>query len=299
MIRIGVDFGGSKIEAAALGADGGFLSRVRLPNPGDYDAALAVVRKLVLDAEREAGDEARGVGVGIPGSISPLTGSVRNANSTWLNGRRFRQDLENAIGRPVRVMNDANCLVLSEATDGAAAGMATVFGAILGTGCGGGLTVNGQVLEGANGIAGEWGHTALAWPTPEEHRAHACWCGREDCNETWLSGSAFCEDYERSTGLKRDGRTIVEAARSGEPAAEACLDRYVDRLGRALAAVVNLLDPHAIVLGGGMSNVDELYERLPPVVAHYAFSDLFETPILKAKFGDSSGVRGAAWLWPA
>jgi fructokinase len=299
MIRIGVDFGGSKIEAAALGADGGFLSRVRLPNPGDYDAALAVVRKLVLDAEREAGDEARGVGVGIPGSISPLTGSVRNANSTWLNGRRFRQDLENAIGRPVRVMNDANCLVLSEATDGAAAGMATVFGAILGTGCGGGLTVNGQVLEGANGIAGEWGHTALAWPTPEEHRAHACWCGREDCNETWLSGSAFCEDYERSTGLKRDGRTIVEAARSGEPAAEACLDRYVDRLGRALAAVVNLLDPHAIVLGGGMSNVDELYERLPPVVAHYAFTDLFETPILKAKFGDSSGVRGAAWLWPA
>lgn len=299
MIRVGVDFGGTKIEAAALGADGSFLARLRQPNPGSYDAALATVRKLVLEAEREAGDEARGVGVGIPGSVSPLTGKIRNANSTWLNGRPFREDLEAAIGRPVRVENDANCFALSEAVDGAGAGRRTVFGAILGTGCGGGLIIDGAALQGVNGIAGEWGHTALPWPTAAERGAHPCWCGREDCNETWISGSAFCEDYERSTGLKRDGAAIVAAARAGEAAAEACLDRYVDRLGRALAGVVNLLDPHAIVLGGGMSNVDELYDRLPAVVAHYAFTDVFVTPLLKAKYGDSSGVRGAAWLWPA
>lgn len=199
----------------------------------------------------------------------------------------------------MRVENDANCFALSEAVDGAGAGKPTVFGAILGTGCGGGVIVGGAALQGANGIAGEWGHTALPWPTAQERGAHPCWCGREDCNETWIAGTAFCEDYERSTGLKRDGTTIVAAARAGEAAAEACLDRYVDRLGRALAAMCNLLDPHAIVLGGGMSNVDELYERLPPLVKHYAFTDALETPILKAKYGDSSGVRGAAWLWPA
>lgn len=299
MIRIGVDFGGTKIEAAALGEAGGFLARVRRPNPGRYDDAVALVHDLVAEAEQQAGARAEAVGMGIPGSISPVTGRIRNANSTWLNDRPFREDLEAALGRPVRLQNDANCFALSEAVDGAAAGARVVFGAILGTGCGGGVVVDGRALEGRNGIAGEWGHSPLPWPTPEEHRAHACWCGRVDCLETWTSGSAFCEDYERSTGLKTDGRTIVERAGAGDAAAEACLDRYVDRLGRALAAMCNLLDPDAIVLGGGISNVAALYDRVPVVVAHYAFTDRFTTPILPAKFGDSSGVRGAAWLWPA
>jgi len=299
VIRIGVDFGGTKIEAAALGPDGSFLARVRRPNPGDYPSALATVRDLVLEARQGAGAGAdTPVGVGMPGTISPLTGLTRNSNSTWLNGLPFQQDLEAILGAPVRLQNDANCFALSEATDGAAAGAGVVFGAILGTGCGGGLVVDGRALQGRNGITGEWGHNPLPWPTKEEHQAHQCWCGRTDCQETWISGTAFCEDYERATGLKREGAAIITAARAGEAAGEAALDRYVDRLGRALAALCNLLDPDVIVLGGGMSNVDELYERLPPVVAHYAFTDLFETRIVKALHGDSSGVRGAAWLWP-
>lgn len=299
MIRVGVDFGGTKIEAAALGADGAFLARVRAPNPGDYDAAVVAVRDLVLEAEREAGAASATVGMGIPGSVSPVTGRIRNANSTWMNDRPFKEDVEAALGRPIRLQNDANCFALSEAVDGAGAGANVVFGAILGTGCGGGVVIKGQALEGRNGIAGEWGHGPLPWPTVEEHQAHQCWCGRTDCLETWVSGSAFREDYERSTGLKADGRAIIERAQGGDAAAEACLDRYIDRLGRALAAMCNLLDPDVIVLGGGMSNVEALYDRVPPIVAHYAFTDRFTTPILKAKYGDSSGVRGAAWLWPA
>lgn len=299
MIRLGVDFGGTKIEAAALGSDGAFRARVRRPNPGSYDAALETVHELVAAAEAEAGERATRIGMAIPGSVSTVSGLIRNANSTWLNGRPFREDLETTLARPVRVLNDANCFALSEAVDGAAAGAAVVFGAILGTGCGGGVVVNGQALEGRNGIAGEWGHSPLPWPTREEHQSHPCWCGKVDCLETWISGSAFCEDYERSTGLKADGRLIVERAAGGDAAAEACIDRYVDRLGRALAAMCNLLDPDVIVLGGGMSNVGALYERLPAVVGHYVFSDRFTTPIVPATFGDSSGVRGAAWLWPA
>ncbi|MDO9223139.1 MAG: ROK family protein [Caulobacter sp.] len=298
MIRVGVDIGGTKIEAAALDADGAYVARVRKPNPGDYDAFLQVVKDVVEGAEREAGQTVARVGIGMPGSISTKTGLIRNANSVWMNGRPMREDLARALGRPVRMENDANCFALSEATDGAAAGARVVFGAILGTGCGGGVVVDGRTLEGRNGVAGEWGHTPLPWPSKDEHQAHQCWCGRIDCLETWTSGSAFVEDYERATGLKRDGATIIAAARKGEAAAEAALDRYIGRLGRALASMCNLLDPDVIVLGGGMSNVEELYDRLPPVVAHYIFSDSFETPIRKATHGDSSGVRGAAWLWP-
>lgn len=298
MIRIGVDIGGTKIEAAALAADGAFVARVRQANPGDYDGFLEVVKDLVAEAERQAGETVSRVGIGMPGSISTKTGLMRNANSVWMNGRPMREDLARVLGRPVRMENDANCFALSEATDGAAAGVRVVFGAILGTGCGGGIVVDGRTVEGRNGVGGEWGHTPLPWPAPDEYRTHTCWCGRVDCLETWTSGSAFVEDYERATGLKSDGATIIAAARKGESAAEAALDRYISRLGRALASLCTLLDPDVIVLGGGMSNVDELYDRLPPVVAHYIFSDSFETPIRRAVHGDSSGVRGAAWLWP-
>ena len=298
MIRIGVDIGGTKIEAAALDGAGAFVARVRKPNPGDYDAFIGVVADLVAEAEQEAGVTGASVGIGMPGSISKKTGLMRNANSVWMNDRPMREDLSRALGRPIRMENDANCFALSETTDGAAAGARVVFGAILGTGCGGGVVVDGRTIEGRNGVAGEWGHSPLPWPSKEEHQAHQCWCGRADCLETWTSGSAFVEDYFRATGLMRDGAAIVAAARAGEAAAEGSLDRYVSRLGRALASMCNLLDPDVIVFGGGMSNVDELCERVPPVVAHYIFSDSFETPIRKAVHGDSSGVRGAAWLWP-
>ena len=298
MIRIGVDIGGTKIEAAALDGAGAFVARVRRPNPGDYDAFVALVADLVAEAEAQAGVAGASVGIGMPGSISQKTGLMRNANSVWMNGRPMREDIARALGRPIRMENDANCFALSEATDGAAAGARVVFGAILGTGCGGGVVVDGRTIEGRNGVGGEWGHTPLPWPDKDEHQAHHCWCGRTDCLETWTSGSAFVEDYARATGQKRDGAAIMGAARGGEPAATAAFDRYVSRLGRALASMCTLLDPDVIVLGGGMSNVDELYERVPPVVAHYIFSDSFETPIRKAAHGDSSGVRGAAWLWP-
>lgn len=299
MIRIGVDFGGTKVEAAALDARGRFQARVRDANPGDYEAALETVRTLVAEARRQAGVAEASVGVGMPGSISPRTGMIRNANSVWLNGRPFGEDLANALGQPVRLENDANCFALSEAVDGAAAGAGMVFGAILGTGCGGGVVVDGRALSGRNGIAGEWGHAPLPWPRPEEYRAHRCWCGRDDCLETWTSGSAFVADYASASGRTLGGADIVAAARAGDSQAIAALDRYIDRLGRALAAMCDLIDPDVIVLGGGMSNVPELYDRLPAEVGRHIFSDVFETPIVQALHGDSSGVRGAAWLWPA
>jgi fructokinase len=298
MIRVGVDFGGTKIEAAALNAAGERLARVRRANPGEYGAAIDVVRSLVEETEQETGAKVDRVGVGMPGSISPKTGLVRNANSVWLNGRPFDKDLEAALGRRVRVANDANCFALSEAADGAAAGAKVVFGAILGTGCGGGVVVDGRLIEGVNGVGGEWGHMPLPWPSAQERGAHRCWCGRIDCLETWTSGSAFCADYAEATGERLDGAAIMDRAQAGEAAAEAAFDRYVDRLGRALAVVGDLIDPDVIVLGGGMSNTQELYDRLPPVMARRLFSDSFETRIVQAKHGDSSGVRGAAWLWP-
>lgn len=295
-MRIGVDFGGTKIEAAALTDDGAFAARIREPNPGSYDAALALVSDLIARVEAEAGP-ARSVGLAIPGSPSPRTGLIRNANSTYLNGRRFGEDLEAALGRPVRLANDANCLALSEAVDGAGAGAASVFGVIVGTGCGGGLVIDGRLIEGAHGVAAEIGHISLPWPSADEAPGPACWCGLNGCLETWVSGTGFQRNHEATTGRAWKAQAVVEAARSGDAGAAAALDRYIDRLGRMLAMVVNLVDPEVLVLGGGMSNVGELYEHLPEIVARNAFADHWDGRILAAHWGDSSGVRGAARLW--
>ena len=295
-MRIGVDFGGTKVEAAALNDDGAFAARIREPNPGSYDAALALVSDLITRVEAEAGP-ARSVGLAIPGSPSPRTGLIRNANSVYLNGRRFGQDLEATLGRPVRLANDANCLALSEAVDGAGAGASSVFGVIVGTGCGGGLVIDGKLVEGAHGVAAEIGHISLPWPAAEEAPGPACWCGLNGCLETLVSGTGFQRDHEMTTGRAWKAQAVVEAARSGDAGAAAALERYIDRLGRMLAMVVNLVDPEVFVLGGGMSKVGDLYDRRPEVVARHAFSDHWGGRILAAKWGDSSGVRGAARLW--
>jgi fructokinase len=235
--------------------------------------------------------------VGVPGSPSPRTGLMRNANSTWLNNRPFRSDLEAALGRPVRIANDANCFALSEAVDGAAARARVVFAMILGTGCGGGLVVNGTLIEGANGIGGEVGHNPLPWPQANEIPGPACWCGKHNCIESWISGSGMARDFAETQGRKLRAEEIVDAARGGDAAAIAAFDKYVDRAARVLAQIANLADPDVFVLGGGMSNIRELYDRLPDRVRRYVFSDVWEGRIVAAKFGDSSGVRGAARLW--
>jgi fructokinase len=299
MIRIGVDFGGTKIEAAALDAQGRFQARVRAPSPGSYEASLEAVRDLIAEAEREAGvsstkNGGASIGVGIPGSPSPASGLIRNANTTHLNDKPLQADMERVLGRPVRLANDANCFALSEATDGAGADSDVVFGVIVGTGCGAGVTVGRAVLAGHNGIAGEWGHTPLPWPRPDELPGPDCFCGRRGCLENWVSGPAFA----RAHGSGESAEAIVRAALAGEPAAIASLEDYVDRLARGLAVIADILDPDVIVLGGGMSNVELLYARLPTAIGSYAFSDVFTTPVRKALHGDSSGVRGAAWLWP-
>ena len=294
MIRIGVDFGGTKIEAAALDAQGRFQARVRAPSPGGYEASLQTVRDLVARAEQEAGASGASIGIGIPGSPSPASGLIRNANTTHLNDKPLQADLERVLGRPVRLANDANCFALSEATDGAGADAHVVFGVILGTGCGAGLTVGRQVLAGHNGIAGEWGHTPLPWPKPDELPGPGCFCGRRNCLEQWISGPGFAADH----GAGEDAMTIAAAALAGDGRARASLARYKDRLARGLAAVSDILDPDVIVLGGGMSNVAELYDGLTEAIGAYAFSDVYATPVVKARHGDSSGVRGAAWLWP-
>jgi len=297
VIRIGIDFGGTKIEAAALNETGEFLSRLRVPNPGEYRAAIKAVTELVTQIEAEA-DCGGTVGVGTPGSISPTTGAMRNSNSVYLNGRRFREDLAHALGREIRLANDANCLALSESVDGAARGAQTAFGIILGTGCGGGLVANGQLIEGANGIAGEWGQNPLPWPTAEEIPGPLCWCGRSGCLEMWVSGTGLQMDYRLHTSLDLTGEEIILHARAGEKEAAAAFERYVGRLGRAVAMVCNIADPDVIVLGGGLSNIAEIYQRLPDIIRKYVFSDSHHIRILPAKWGDSSGVRGAARLWP-
>jgi fructokinase len=294
MIRIGVDFGGTKIEAAALDAQGRFQARVRAPTPGDYDEGLETVRSLVAEAEAAAGVRGASVGIGIPGSPSPATGLIRNANSTRLNGRPLQADFERVLGRPVRLANDANCMALSEAADGAGIGAQVVFGVIVGTGCGGGLVVGGQPVTGRNAVAGEWGHMPLPWPRVDEVPGPACWCGRRGCMELWVSGPGLARDH--GGGLAAEA--VVTAARAGDAMAVAALDRYVERLARGLAVICDILDPDVIVLAGGMSNVDELYDRLPAAIAPHVFSDMFTTPVRRAVHGDSSGVRGAAWLWP-
>lgn len=296
MIRIGVDFGGTKIEVAALSAAGEFLSRLRAPNPGAYDAAIETVRGLIDRTEAAVG-RAASVGLGVPGSVNPATGRIRNANSTYLNGRDFTADLSAALSRPVRLANDANCLALSEAVDGAAAGAKVAFAIIIGTGCGGGLVVDGKLVEGANGIGGEWGHMPLPWPGPDEVPGPACWCGQSGCVETWVSGTGLRRDHAATTGHDQPGEWIIEAARTGDPGAVAALDRYIHRLGRSIAVISNIVDPDVFVLGGGMSNVAELYERLVPVIRAHVFCDGWRARIAPARWGDSSGVRGAARLW--
>ena len=298
-MRIGVDLGGTKIEAIVLDRDGRERGRRRVPTPRDrYAATLAAITTLVEGLEREGGEPAR-VAIGMPGALSPATGLVKNANSLWLNGRALRQDLERLLHRPLRFANDANCFALSEARDGAGVGARVVFGVILGTGTGGGIVVDGRVLTGPNAIAGEWGHNPLPWPRPGEWPGAACYCGRTGCVETFLSGPAISRDHLAETGEGLDATTIAARAVDGDAGCEATLARYEERLGRALAGVVNLLDPDVIVLGGGLSNLARLYEGVPERWGAWVFSDRVDTPLRPPQHGDSSGVRGAAWLWEA
>jgi fructokinase len=292
-IRIGIDLGGTKTEFVALATDGAILRRERIPTPaGDYAATIHMLADGVAGLESGLGVANSPVGIGIPGSPSPETGLIRNANSTWLIGKPLQRDIEAALGRPVRLANDANCFVLSEATDGVAANAHVVFGVILGTGVGGGVTVGGALLAGRNGIAGEWGHNPLPWPDGDEAPGPACWCGRHGCIETFLSGPALTAQGGAEPAV------LAERASAGDAAAEAALARYENRLARALATVINLLDPDAIVLDGGLSQLARLYTSLPPLLPPFLFADRAETPILPPRHGDSSGVRGAAWLWP-
>ena len=294
--RIGIDLGGTKIEAVALDERGGELFRRRISTPrGDYDGTLRAIAEIIGDTERASGPGT--VGIGMPGAISPATGLVKNANSTWLNGRALREDLVRLLGRDVRLANDANCFVQSEAVDGAGAGAEIVFGVILGTGVGGGIAVRGRAIEGANAIAGEWGHNALPWPEEDEWPGPACYCGRTGCIETFLSGPALSREHERATGECLQPSAIADRAETGDRAALATLERYESRLARALASIINVVDPDVIVLGGGVSNVRRLYERTPQLWGAFVFSDHVATRLVPAKHGDSSGVRGAAWLW--
>jgi len=298
-MRIGIDLGGTKIEGIAIDADGRERLRRRIAAPrGDYQRTLDAVAGLVRDIEREVGERAT-VGVGIPGTISPSTGLVRNANSTWLIGQPLADDLPRLLDRPVRFANDANCFALSEASDGAAAGAAIVFGVIVGTGCGGGVVVRGEVIAGANGIAGEWGHSPMPAPREGEWPGPPCYCGRRGCIEQFLSGPALARDYREAGGGAATAADVAARASSGDAAADAALARYEERMARALGSVINLLDPDVIVLGGGVSNIDRLYTRVPELWAPYVFSDRIETRLVRARHGDSSGVRGAAWLWDA
>jgi fructokinase len=299
-IRLGLDLGGTKIEIIALDADGRELVRRRVSTPGDgYASTIDAVATLVRDAERdlELLPGGASVGIGTPGSISRATGLLRGSNSVNLNGRPIREDLARALGREVRITNDANCFALSEATDGAGQGAEVVFGVILGTGVGAGIVVRGHVLDGPNAIAGEWGHNPLPWPRDDERPGPACFCGRAGCIETWLSGPGFTRDHASATGSATTSADIVAAAAAGNSACNATLVRYEVRLARALAHVVNVLDPDVIVLGGGMSNVDRLYVNVPQLWGAFVFSDRVDTRLVRHAHGDSSGVRGAAWLW--
>jgi len=298
-MRIGIDLGGTKIEGIAFGDDASVLLRWRVPTPQhDYDQTLTAIVAFVREIEREVGCSGT-VGVGIPGTVSAETGRVKNANSTWLNGRLLGKDLPRLMGRPVRFDNDANCFALSEATDGAAAGTDVVFGVIIGTGTGGGIVVNRRVLVGSNAIAGEWGHNPLPAPRADERPGPRCYCGRNGCIETFLSGPGLARDYEAAGGAALTALDISLRARAGEALAVACLERYEDRFARALGSIINVIDPDAIVLGGGLSNIERLYTSVPRIWAPYIFSDGIRTRIVRAAHGDSSGVRGAAWLWNA
>lgn len=298
-MRIGIDLGGTKIEAIALSDAGDELVRQRVAAPrGDYQATLEAIAQLVAAVETATG--ARGsVGVAMPGTISSATNLVKNANSTWLIGQPLARDLPQLLGRPVRFANDANCFVLSEATDGAASGARSVFGVIVGTGTGGGLLWQGQVIVGANGIAGEWGHNPLPWPRAGEWPGPPCYCGRTGCIETFLSGPGLCRDFAGAAEVAVTPDQIVTRAMNGDLAAALCLERYEDRMARALASIINIFDPEVIVLGGGLSNIPQLYTAIPSRWTAFVLSDVVTTRLVRARHGDSSGVRGAAWLWPS
>jgi fructokinase len=301
-MRIGIDLGGTKIEALALDDSGRELARVRIPTPhGDYPATIAAMASLVHQLEQQT-NQVGTVGAGIPGSIRASAGLVKNANSTWLNGQPLPQDLSAALARPVHIANDANCLAVSEATDGAGQGHRVVFAVILGTGAGGGIAVDTKVHHGPNGVAGEWGHNPLPWAQPDELPGPLCYCGKRGCMEMWVSGSGIARDHHEITGQSLSTREIAAAsapkATSPDPLAAATMQRFESRLARGLAAVVNILDPDIIVIGGGVSRIDRIYTGLPNLMRPWVFGGDFDTPIVPARFGDSSGVRGAAWLWP-
>ncbi|HBK08833.1 MAG TPA: fructokinase [Acetobacteraceae bacterium] len=293
--RIGIDLGGTKIEIVALDPNGHQVLRHRVPTPHGYPDTLTTIAALVRESEANLGVTAT-VGIGIPGVISPATGLVKNANSIALNGHRFDHDISHALGREVRVENDANCFALSEATDGAGAGYGLVFGVILGTGCGGGIVMHGTVHRGPHRVAGEWGHTPLPWPSGTEIPGPLCWCGKHGCLEAYVAGPSLARDCDGPGA--HDASGLPTRAAAGEEAAVAALDRHADRLARGLAVVVNILDPDVIVLGGGLSNMPHLYTELPRRIPKHAFSDVIATPVVPNKHGDSSGVRGAARLWP-
>ena len=296
-MRLGIDLGGTKTAAIVLDDAGRSLWEERRPTPrDDYDATIEVITGLVADGERACASSCS-VGIGMPGAISPATGLVKNANSTWLNGRALKEDIERRLGRDVRLANDANCLAVSEATDGAAAGADVVFGVILGTGVGGGIVVRGQVVTGANAIAGEWGHNPLPAPEDDERPGPRCYCGRRGCLETFLSGPGLSASYRQRSGHDIRSEEVVERARRGDEIACVVLDRWTARLARALASVINLLDPDVIVVGGGLSRLDHIYAQVPLLWGSWVFSDRVSTRIVPAKYGDASGVRGAAWLW--
>jgi fructokinase len=295
-MRIGIDLGGTKIAGVALADDGTLLERQRVATPyGDYAATLDAIVELIGAIERATG-ETGSVGIGTPGAISPATGLFKNANSVFLNGRPGHEDLQRRLGRDIRMANDANCFALSEAVDGAGAGYRVVFGVILGTGCGGGIVIDRQVLLGPNAIAGEWGHNPLPWPTPEEYPGPLCYCSRRGCIETWVSGTGLARDYAETAGAQLDAAEIARRAQHGDARAEATMARYEDRLARGLASVLNMLDPDVIVLGGGVSNVERLYATVPRLWQEYGYSDRIDTPLLAPVHGDAGGARGAAWL---
>jgi len=297
-MRIGIDLGGTKIEIIALDNTGATLARERVATPaGDYDGTIRAIGDLVLGVEARLGQRGT-VGIATPGALSSKTGVLKNSNSVVLIGKPIDRDIGASIGRPIRIENDANCFALSEAADGAAAGARTVFGVILGTGVGGGLVVNGQVLTGRNNIAGEWGHNPLPWPKPSELPGHTCYCGKCGCIETFLCGAGLAREYALHAAEPLAAHDVAAAAAAGDATARAAVAIYQERLARGLATVINIFDPEAIVLGGGVSNIDMLYEGLSELIGLYAFSDAIDTKIVRAVHGDSSGVRGAAWLWP-
>jgi fructokinase len=298
-MRLGIDLGGTKIACVVLHSDGrvAFESRAATPRH-DYDGTLTAIAAIVRTAETEVGIRCT-VGLGIPGAISPATGLVKNANSTWLNGRAFHKDLERALGRDVRLANDANCLAISEAVDGAAADADVVFGVIVGTGTGGGIVVHRRVLTGPNAIAGEWGHNPLPWPDAEEHPGPECYCGQRGCIETFLSGPGLAADYRRRGGGEVSSEDVVARVERGEPLAVRSLAAWTRRLAKSLATVINVLDPHTIVVGGGLSRIESIYRDVPRLWGPWVFSDVVRTRFVPSKFGDASGVRGAAWLWNA